>query len=285
MEEDPGLGSTEDIELPVRIQQPAPNAAPAETPNDDSDEEDAAIFHDAVSDVHDSTNDLLAPVIQSGADVPAPASSLKRVKKILVSLNETTNSLIGLGVFFLAVISVVYTIWTVHKDYYDFYYERNVSEHRHFENMKQADTSKQTLDPLPQKCKSTLKEGISPPFSWHATRSAFSLAAESLSQGQNEIPSTLDSRLSNMRPTVVFLSGASCAVLLTGSAFCIAKYGRPAGGVWIQTVRLPEAWIATELARQNHDWKLRRRHRHITSTHVDDGCQVCSRVKTDSTLC
>lgn len=57
MEADPGLGGTEDIELPLRNQTPS-TLAPVETPDDDSDGEKDVIFHDALSRLIGSTDDL-----------------------------------------------------------------------------------------------------------------------------------------------------------------------------------------------------------------------------------
>ena len=110
---------------------------------------------------------------------------------------------------------------------------------------------------LSPECDSVLRDGISPPFHWHTVKSLPGIAASTLRQGQNMTLSTLDSRLSNTRPAVVFLSGALCSLLLAGICFCIAKYGRPVRKVLIRTVRQPEAWVATVVARQAHHLKGR----------------------------
>jgi hypothetical protein len=232
MEGGPGLGATEDIELPERFHQTTPTLALMGTAGDDSDGEEDIVFYDALGELTESTIDILAPIVQTCVNAPPVDIRFQRIKKMCKTLNEWANVLIGVGVFFLAVIGVVYTTWTAQKDYYEYCYERNVSKPVDFRERNRADDVKQTHNALTRKCKSTLKEGISSPFSWHMIRSASNLASETLRQTHDNTLSALDSHLSNRRPAVVFFFevsapcywlGAHAASRYTGSQ--PGKYG------------------------------------------------------------
>lgn len=128
MEAIPTLEHTEDIELVVHTRQTSPNSTPVEVSNNSGDEEEESTFHDALTDFNASTDEQLAATVQSHPGPAAEDSASKTLKKLWTSVSKKANSIIGIGVFILTIIGVVYTVWTANKDYYEYCYERSVSE-------------------------------------------------------------------------------------------------------------------------------------------------------------
>ena len=128
MEENPALEHTEDIELVVHTRQTTPNTTPVQVPDDGGDEEEESIFHDALTNVDASTDEQLTATVQSRPGEATEDGTFKSLKKLWSSIGEKANSIVGIGVFILTVIGVIYTVWTANKDYYEYCYERSVSE-------------------------------------------------------------------------------------------------------------------------------------------------------------